>query len=150
MSKNIRRRADFTAERIIMRLRKSALKHRSNAAPGKRRCGLHKYLRRVYRIYCDLRLKRNFERIITEIVELAEISVRKGTHPLRILIDASSSHDDPKQKSRWVQALQYVYGWKLPAQKVEWCFKVSGGVYGCARKQAALNKAAREKRQVAL
>jgi len=149
MSKKNRRSGEYIPEQIVKALRKSALKHRSNAAPGKRRVGLHKYLKRVYRTYCDISLKRNFERIMREIVELAEVNVRKDTHPLRILIDASVGPEDPKQKSRWVQALQYVYGWKLPARKVEWCFKVSSGVYGCARKQAALNRIARQKREAA-
>lgn len=84
-----------------------------------------------------------------EIAGLAEISMRKGAHPMRILIDASSGPEDPRQKSRWVQALQYVYGWKQPADKVEWCFKSNGGIYGCARKFAALNKANRKAKRMA-
>ena len=132
---------------IITTLRKAALKHRSNAAPGKRRFGLHKYLARIYRIYVDIRSERHYERIVREIAELAEIHVRRNMHALRILIEASSGPEDAKQKSRWVQALQYVDGWKLPPRKVQWCFRTNGGVYGCARRQAALNIAARAKRE---
>jgi hypothetical protein len=131
---------------IIAELRKAALKYRSNAQPGKRRFGLHKYLKRVYRIYWNLSSKRNLERIIREVAELAEIVIRRGTHPIRTLIDVSVGAEDPKQISRWVQALLYVYSWKLPPSKVEWCLRSNGGIYGCARKQAILNKAARAKR----
>ena len=131
---------------ILVSLRKSALKYRSNAPPGKRRFGLHKYLAQIYRIYWHHRSKRNFERIVREIAELAEIRVRKNTHAFRVLIDATVGPEDPKQKSRWVQALQYVDGWKLPPEKVAWVFHSNKGVYGCARKQALLNKAARAKR----
>ena len=130
---------------IIVSLRKSALKHRSNAPPGKRRFGLHRYLTRVYRIYCDLSLKRNLQRITRKIASLAEISVRKDAHPIRILIDATVGPEDPKQKSRWVAALKYVYGWQLPPKKVRWCFNENGGIYGCARKFAALNKTGRRR-----
>src|SRR5271156_6442295 len=108
---------------IIGFLRKSALKYRSNAAPGKRRFGLHKYLKRVYRIFWNLSSKRNLERITREIAQLAEIAIRRGIHPFRILIDASVGAEDPKQKSRWVQALLYVYSWKLSPSKVEWCLR---------------------------
>jgi hypothetical protein len=139
------RRTD-NAREIIGTLRKAALKYRSNAAPGKRRLGLHKYLKRVYRVFWNLSSKRNLERMIREIAELAEIAIRRGVHPLRILIDASVGAEDPKQISRWVQALLYVYSWKLPPSKVEWCLRSNGGIYGCARKQAMLNKTAKAKR----
>jgi|HubBroStandDraft_4_1064222.scaffolds.fasta_scaffold31422_3 hypothetical protein len=132
---------------IIMSLRKSALKHRSNAAPGKRRFGLHRYLTQVYRIYIDLLSKRISKSATCQIADLAGIRVRKSAHPIRLLIDASIGPEDPKQKSRWVAALRYVHGWRLPPRKVRWCFSQHGGVYGCARKYAALNKAARHRRQ---
>lgn len=137
------RRRTHNAERIIFGLRKSALRHRSSPRPGKRRVGLHKYLGDVYRIYMGLRSKRIAKRMTREIAKLAQIRVRKRMHPLRILIDASGGPEDVKQKSRWVQALKFVCGWKLPPEKVEWCFTENGGVYGCARKYAMLNRACR-------
>ncbi len=127
-------------EAIIVSLRKSASKHRCDTRPGKRRFGLYKYLVRVYRVYCDLHSKRIAKSAALEIAELVGIRVRKNAHPIRILIDASAGPEDGRQKSRWVQALQYVYGWRLPPERVEWCFQQNGGVYGCARKYAALNK----------
>lgn len=143
MMKNRDRKPILDPAAIVADLRKSALKHRSNGPSGKRRFGLHKYLRRVYRMYFELSSKRKFERIIRDIAVLAEIHVRRDMHALRILIEASCGPENAKQKSRWVQALQYVYGWKLQPRRVQWCFRISGGVYGCARKQAALNKAAK-------
>lgn len=131
--------------KMIMLLRKSALKYRSHAPPGKRRVGLLRYLARVYGIYLDLRSKRTLQAATREIAELAGIRVRKGAHPIRLLIDASSGPEDPKQKSRWVAALRYLEGWQLPPEKVRWAFNQNGGVYGCARKYAALNKAARRR-----
>jgi hypothetical protein len=135
-------------EGILISLRKSFLKHRFHAPPGKRRFGLHKYLVRIYRIFLDLRSKRISKSATRQIAKLAGIHVRKSSHPIRILIDVSTGPEDQKQKSRWVQALRYVYGWRLPPDKVEWCFKESGGIYGCARKYAVLNKAARDRQRM--
>jgi hypothetical protein len=147
VSKKIKSSEKDELEDIITALRKSALKHRSNAPPGRRRIGLHKYLARVFRIYWELRSKRISTSATRQIAELAGVRVRKNAHPIRILIDASTGPEDPKQKSRWVAALKYVYGWRLPPTKVRWCFNTNGGIYGCARKFAALNKARRKEHE---
>ena len=72
-----------------------------------------------------------------KIVELARLNVRKRSHPLRVLIEASAGPEDPRQKSRWVQALRYILGWKTPIEKVKLYIKGGGGIAGCAKQQAA-------------
>jgi hypothetical protein len=61
------------------------------------------------------------------------------------LIEASVGPEDARQKSRWSQALKYAYGWRQPAKRLKWFFKVSGGIAGSARKYALNKKAARRK-----
>jgi hypothetical protein len=94
----------------------------------------------VYRIYRDLRLKRIAKKSTRRIAKICKLSVKKKSHPIRILIEASASPEDARQKSRWTQALRFVFGWRQPAQKLKWFFKVSGGISGSARKYAAKNK----------
>jgi hypothetical protein len=60
------------------------------------------------------------------------------------LIEASAGSEDARQKSRWTQALKYVYGWRLPAAQLKWCFNKNGGIAGCARKYTVNKKAARQ------
>jgi hypothetical protein len=76
---------------------------------------------------------------------MSKLSMQRKSHPIRILIEASIGPEDPRQKSRWVQALKYVDGWQLPPEKVRWCFNENGGIAGCARKYALNKKAARRK-----
>jgi hypothetical protein len=41
--------------------------------------------------------------------------------------------------------LRYASGWQLPAKRLKWLFKKTGGIAGCARKYAVNNKTARRK-----
>jgi hypothetical protein len=114
------------------------VKHRSDTRPGKRRFGLYRYLRDVYRIYRDLRSRRVARKSTRRIAKLFKLSIQRKSHPIRILIEASAGPEDARQKSRWTQALKYAYGWQQPANRLKWLFKVTGGIAGCARKYADL------------
>jgi hypothetical protein len=72
------------------------------------------------------------------IAKLFHLSIKKKSHPIRILIGASAGQEDARQKSRWTQALKYAYGWQQPANRLKWFFKRTGGIAGCARKYADL------------
>jgi hypothetical protein len=61
------------------------------------------------------------------------------------LIEASAGPEDARQKSRWSQALKFAHGWRQPATRLKWFFKVTGGIAGSARKYAINKKAARLK-----
>ena len=117
-------------------LEKSAEKHRYNIQPGKRRFGLYRYLRDVYELYLELRSRRNAQKATHRIIKLADLSIQKNAHPLRVLIEASTGLEDARQKSRWVQALRYAWGWRQPAKKLNWFFQVNGGIAGAAAKLA--------------
>jgi hypothetical protein len=93
----------------------------------------------VYQVYRDLRSRRIAKKSTRRIAKISKLSLKKKSHPIRILIEASACPEDPRQKSRWAQALKYAYGWRMPAAKLEWCFEKTGGISGCARKSAILN-----------
>jgi hypothetical protein len=129
---------DEYLRKIINTLKQSAVKHRSDTRPGKRRFGLYRYLRDVYELYLDLRSRRIARTASRRIAKICKLSIKKKSHPIRILIEASAGPEDARQKSRWAQALKYVYGWRLPAAQLKWCLRKNGGIAGCARKYADL------------
>jgi hypothetical protein len=136
---------DEYLRKIINTLKQSAVKHRSDIRPGKRRFGIYKYLTDVYELYLELRFKRSARRATRRIAKLFKLSIQRKSHPIRVLIEASAGPEDARQKSRWTQALRYAFGWRLPAAKLKWCFEETGGISGCARKYAVTKKTARQK-----
>jgi hypothetical protein len=123
---------------IIRTLKKSAAKHRNDTRPGKRRFGLYRYLRDVYQAYLALRSRRIAKKATRRIAKIYKLSIRKKSHPIRILIEASAGPEDNRAKSRWTQALKYAYGWRQPGKRLKWFFEVNGGIAGSARKYADL------------
>src|SRR5450830_1334315 len=73
------------------------------------------------------------------IAKLFKLSIQRKSHPIRILIEASAGPEDARQKSRWTQALKYAFGWRQPARKLKWFFRMNGGVAGAAAKFAINN-----------
>jgi hypothetical protein len=127
----------------IKLLRKSAEKHRHDIRAGRRRFGLYRYLLDVYAVYLELRSRRKARQTTRRIAKLLKLSVRKRSHPIRILIEASVGPEDNRAKSRWTQALRYAFGWRQPANRLEWFFQVSGGISGAAAKFALVRGATR-------
>ena len=130
---------DEYLRKIIRTLKKSAARHRSDIRPGKRRFGIYKYLTDVYQVFLEFRSRRIAKKATRRIAEISKLSIQRKSHPIRILIEASAGPEDARQKSRWAQALKYVYGWRLPTAKLKWCLRQNGGISGCAAKYA-LNK----------
>jgi hypothetical protein len=130
---------------IIRTLKESASKHRDDNRPGKRRFGLYQYLRDIYRIYLELRSRRIARKATRRIAKISKLPLRRQSHLIRILIEASAGPEDPRQKSRWTQALKFAFGWRQPAKRLKWFFNVNGGIAGSARKYALNRKAARPK-----
>src|SRR5450759_3506020 len=135
MSTNI---TDEYLRKIIRTLKQSAMKHRSDIRPGKRRFGLYRYLRDVYELYLDLRSRRVARKAAQRIAKICKLSTQRKSHPIRILIEASAGPEDNRAKSRWTQALRYALGWQQPAKRLKWFFQVNGGIAGSARKYAVL------------
>jgi hypothetical protein len=100
---------------------------------------VYRYLRDVYELYLELRSRRIARKVTQRIAKIFHLSIKKKSHPIRILIEASAGPEDARQKSRWTQALKYAYGWQQPANRLKWLFKRTGGIAGCARKSVILN-----------
>jgi hypothetical protein len=103
----------------------------------------HKYIAAIYEFYRDLRNKRVATKTANRISKLAKLNSRSDRHPVRALIDASCTADE-KTKSRMTRAIRY-------AQRQKWDGDIksklqeNGGIAGCAKKFAGLNKKSRYK-----
>ena len=117
-------------------LKRSATQHRNNDRPGQRRYWMYPYLRDVYEVFLELHSKDAAERTARRIVKLLNLQIRRKSHLLRVLIEATAGAEDNRAKIKWTSALRYAHGWLLPPERLEWFFDVNEGIAGCANKQA--------------
>jgi hypothetical protein len=130
----------------IQFLRNSAEKHRDDTRPGRKRFGVYRYLQDIYAVYLEFHSRRISKQATRRIFKRMGLAIRKNSHPIKILIEASAPNEDPKQKSRWTAALRFAFGWHLPAIKLKWCFNKNGGISGCASKYAINRGTTRQKK----
>ena len=133
---------------LIAELKRSYNNHRLDLKPGRRRFGVQRYLNDVYRAFVDLHSKRIAEKATRRIAKLLRLPVRKNTHPIRILIEASAGPEDNRAKSRWTQALKYAHGWLTLPDKLDWFLKLYGGISGAAAKIAKRDGTTRRSKKI--
>ena len=85
----------------------------------------------------DRKIARRSARALAE--ELA-IPRRKGTSPIRVLVEATLPNAELKQKSRWVRALEYLASEDVPTREFKRFIRANGGLAGCARLAAEVNR----------
>jgi hypothetical protein len=93
----------------------------------------HPYLQAVYRAYKsskDCRISKEMARRVSRYFGTTR---RKGTNPVRTLIDATFPALDPKAKSQWSRALEFAALAKVSPDDLPGLFKSSAGIAGCAR-----------------
>lgn len=99
--------------------------------PG--RFGVYEYLTCVYATYRKWKHHRVARRTARAIALRMNIPWRKGVSPIRILIEATNPSAAPKQKSRWVRALQFASSEDQPTKGLTRFFRARRGIAGCAR-----------------
>jgi hypothetical protein len=106
------------------------------AAKLNRRAGrfdIYDYLETIYRIYRRWRYRKIAKRLSHTLAAELAIVRRKGTNPIRILIEATLPNAALKRKSRWVRALEYVSSEHVPPSQFRRFIRTHGGLAGCAR-----------------
>jgi hypothetical protein len=91
------------------------------------------YLAAVYRTHQEWKDLGISTRMARRLAEHLEIPRRKGTSPIRTLIDASFPALDPKHKSRWSRALEFAALTKTNPEDLLELFENHSGIAGCAR-----------------
>src|ERR1700722_11192509 len=77
---------------------------------------VYSFLTSIYRVYMDWKRRKTAKRSAHALADELNIVRRKGTNPIRILIEATLPGANLKQKSRWVRALEYAYSENVPAK----------------------------------
>jgi hypothetical protein len=101
------------------------------------------YLAEIYRTYKGWKRLGTSKRNAGRVARCFGIARRKGTSPIRTLIDVTFPSLDPKQKSRWSRALELAALAKATPEQLPMLFKRHSGIAGCAR-LAAEQKPAKE------
>jgi hypothetical protein len=85
---------------------------------------------RTYKEWKDLKISKKMAR---QVAAYFETPLRKGTSPVRTLIDVTFPALDAKQKSRWSRALEFAAFTKTTPDQLPNLFKNHSGIAGCAR-----------------
>jgi hypothetical protein len=144
MAREAKKRTMATTRNEIERLEEIEKK----SFAGRRRFKERPYLQAVYKLYCDWRADRYSESRSKEIAKFRGISLRRDSHPIRIIIDCSSPNTDEKMRSRWALALRHAYTKRIASSKLLEFLAEEGGVAGRASEfRARQRKAAAAKKQ---
>jgi len=85
---------------------------------------------RTYKEWKDLKISKKMARHLAKSFKTPR---RKGTSPVRTLIDVTFPALDTKQKSRWSRALEFAALTKVTPKNLPNLFKTHSGIAGCAR-----------------
>ena len=103
---------------------------------------LYRFLQSVWNLYVQCKQAGVARTATNRISKLSGLRHQPDRHPIRIVIDATSTADR-KSKSRWTQALRYAWRERSKWGGLEQCLRANGGVAGCAQKFADLQVAMR-------
>ena len=87
----------------------------------------------VYRTYKEWKDLKISKKMASQLAKSFKIPRRKGTSPVRTLIDVTFPALDAKQKSRWSRALEFAALTKVAPENLPNLFKRHSGIAGCAR-----------------
>ena len=87
----------------------------------------------VYRTYKEWKDLKISKKMAGHLAKSFKTPRRKGTGPVRTLIDVTFPALDAKQKSRWSRALEFAALTKVTPKNLPNLFKRHSGIAGCAR-----------------
>jgi hypothetical protein len=106
------------------------------------RFAFYDYLAAVFELYVQLRRTKQTKRTARLIGKLFGFHNQRRKHPIRVIIDATSSADN-KTKSRWTRALRYAWYKRKTWRDLKTFLRENGGPAGCAEQFAAVHPKAR-------
>ena len=102
------------------------------------RFAFYDYLAAVFELYVQLRRRNQAKPSARRIAKLFGLRKQNRTHPIRVIIDATSTAD-LKTKSRWSRALRYAWRERKTWKDLGSFLRENGGPAGCADQFAAIN-----------
>jgi hypothetical protein len=103
------------------------------------RFAFYEYLAAVFELYVQLRRTKQVKSWARRIGKLFGLRKQDRTHPIRVMIDATSTAD-LKTKSRWSRALRYAWQERKTWKDLGSFLRENGGPAGCARQFPAIRK----------
>ena len=107
--------------------------------PGKRRFAFYEYLYEVYALHSRWRAAIGRRIFRAQVADLASRPMKPDQRVLKLIIDTSCTADQ-KTRSRWGQALRYVWRRRkrqtVSREEFDAFLHCNGGVVGCAAKSA--------------
>lgn len=128
--------------------------------PRHKKTDFYEYLDGVLKLYLrwkDRRYAGEARRVLAELYP-GRVKIRRGTHTIRCIIDASSpginaltkedKEAEEKKRSRWTNALRYAVRDRATVKEIGLggFFGRNGGPAGCARKMSAIRRAKKKGR----
>ena len=105
---------------------------------SRRRFAFYDYLAAVFELYIQLGRNKQAKKAARLIAKLFKLRAQKRTHPIRVIIDATSTAD-LKTQSRWSRALKYAWRERKTWTDFTSFLRENGGPAGCADQFAAIN-----------
>ena len=127
--------SDFQLRRIITNLKSLERK----CFDLRSRFAFYEYLAAVFELYVRLRRTKQAKPAARRIAMLTGLRNQDRTHPIRIIIDVTSTADI-KTRSRWSRALRYAWHERKTWKDLGSLLRENGGPAGCAKQFAAITK----------
>jgi hypothetical protein len=108
-----------------------------NCFASRSRFAFYEYLAAVFEFYAQLRRTKQAKKGATLVAGLFGLRSQRRTHPIRVIIDATSTADK-KTKSRWTRALRHAWHQRREWRDLKTFLQENGGPAGCAGQFAAL------------
>jgi hypothetical protein len=109
-----------------------------NCFASRSRFAFYDYLAGVFELYVQLRRRNQAKPAAQRIAKLLRLRKQDRTHPIRVIIDATSTADI-KTKSRWTRALKYAWRERKTWKDFASFLRENGGPAGCAAQFAAVH-----------
>jgi hypothetical protein len=109
---------------------------------SRNRFAFYDYLAAVLEHFVQLRRTKQAKKAAARIAKLFGLRNQKRTHPIRVIIDATSTAV-LKTKSRWTRALRYAWHERKTWTNLGSFLRENGGPAGCAARFAAVHPKAR-------
>jgi hypothetical protein len=135
--------SDYRLRKTIDGLRR--LERKCFAA--RNRFAFYDYLAAVFDLYVQLRRRKQTKPLARRIANLFGLRKPNRTHPIRTIIDATST-TDIKTRSRWTRALKYAWRERRTWTGLGSFLRENGGPAGCAKQFAALKAEKRDTSRV--
>jgi hypothetical protein len=111
------------------------------------RFAFYDYLAAVFDLYVQLRRRNQAKPSARRIANLFGLRKPNRTHPIRTIIDATSTADI-KTRSRWSRALRYAWRERKTWKELGSFLRENGGPAGCARQFAAMKPGTNDPNEV--